>query len=123
MLPSSDRMTAIPARAVKTRRRPKLIVHVHQDSSITLDDPDTFTAFSVIAPGLDLARIVAAFGGDAKAGEDDHVWISIPRLHDLGRSHGATEWRDGCNGMIAFATSKGWVDEERQLVRAHIDRS
>jgi hypothetical protein len=98
-----------------------LIVHVHADSRITLDDPDTFTAFAVRAPGLGFGEIVAAFGSDAKAGEDGHVWISIARLHDLGSIHGGAEWRPGCDGMLAFATSKGWVDEERQLVRAHIE--
>ncbi|MCP4908255.1 MAG: hypothetical protein GY910_25055 [bacterium] len=98
-----------------------MIVHVHEDSSITLDDPDTFSAFSVSAPGLEFRQIVAAFGDDARAGEDGHVWISIPRLHELGAIHGASDWRNGCDGMMAFATSKGWIDEDRQLFRAHID--
>ncbi len=99
-----------------------MIVHVHLDSSITLDDPDSFTAFSVSAPGLEFGQVVAAFGADAKARDDDHVWISISRLHELGSVHGDADWRNGCDGMMAFAASKGWVDEERQLVRAHIER-
>lgn len=99
-----------------------MIVHVHEDSSITLDDPDTFTAFSVTAPGLEFEQVIAAFGADAKVGDGDHLWISIPRLHELGSVHGASDWRKGCDGMLAFAASKGWVDEDRQQVRAHIER-
>ncbi|MAG30974.1 MAG: hypothetical protein CL908_08800 [Deltaproteobacteria bacterium] len=98
-----------------------MIVHIHTDASITLDDADTFTAFSVSAPDLHLEQILAAFGPDAKAGEDDHVWIAISRLHALGEAHGGADWREGCDGMIAFATGKGWVDEDRQLVRAHVE--
>ena len=99
-----------------------MIVHVHEDSSITLDDPNTFTAFSVLAPGRESAQIAAAFGADAEADGDEHVWIAISRLHALGEKHGDADWRKGCDGMLAFATSKGWVDEARQLVRAHIER-
>ena len=99
-----------------------MIVHVHENSSITLDEADTFTAFSIRAPNLGFGQIVAAFGGDAKAGEDDHVWISIPDLHTLSAIHGGTDWRKGCDDMLSFAASKGWVDAARQLLRAHIER-
>ena len=57
-----------------------LIVHVHADASITLDDPDTFTDFSIRAGSLETNQIVAAFEGDAEAGGDGHVWISIPPI-------------------------------------------
>jgi hypothetical protein len=99
-----------------------LIVRVHQDSSITLEDPDTFTAFSLSAPGLEAAQIAAAFGPDAEARDEEHVWISIARLRALGRAYGSPRWQTGCDGMIGYATSKGWVDQERRLVRAHIER-
>lgn len=103
-----------------------MILHVRSDASITLEDPDTFTAFSVKAGSLDLPEILSAFGEDAKAdeaeGESGHLWVSIPRLHRLGAEYGGVDWRKGCDGMIRFAASKGWVDENRQLVRAHIER-
>lgn len=99
-----------------------MIVHVHPDGSISLDDPNTFTAFSIRGEDLSLDQIVHAFGADAEAGEEDHVWISISRLYSLGAEHGDGDWRKGCDGMIGFATSKGWVDKGRNLVRAHVDR-
>lgn len=99
-----------------------MIVHVDTDSSITLEEPDTFTAFSIRAPGLDVEEIVAALGDDGKAGEGDHVWIGISRLHALGGRYGAPDWRGGCDKMIAYAASQGWVDEAHQRVRAHIER-
>ena len=98
-----------------------MIIHVHPDSTITLEDADTFNAFSVSAPGLGQTKIVEAFGADAKAGEEHYVWISIQRLHSLGNDFGGEQWRAGCDAMIEFATGKGWVDELRGLVRAHIE--
>ena len=120
MIPSArERPSAFSARM--SEEEPILIIHVHSDSTISLDDADTFTAFSVTAPGRDQAAIVAAFGADAKAGEEGHVWIQIQRLHALGREFGGAKWRDGCDSMIEFARSKGWVDELCGLLRAHIE--
>jgi hypothetical protein len=79
-----------------------LIVRVHQDSSITLEDPDTFTAFSLSAPGLEAAQIAAAFGPDAEARDEEHVWISIARLRALGRAYGvANRLRRRCGSAPA----------------------
>lgn len=99
-----------------------MIVHVHADSSITLDDADTFSAFSVEAGEITIAEIVAALGSDASVIDDEHVWIPIERLYTLGATHGGPDWRAGCHGMIQFATSMGWVDEAKQKVRAHVER-
>lgn len=99
-----------------------MIVHVHADTRITLDEPDRFTEFCVRAPGLAVDQVLAAFGPDATEGEDEHVWISIARLHALGETHGGPDWRKGCDSMLEYATSKGWVDEARQRVRAHVER-
>ena len=97
-----------------------MIIQVLDRISPTLEDPDTFTAFHVNAPGLDLTRVVAALGGDAVPGDDDHVWIAIERLHRLGATHGGSDWRKGCDGMIEYARSQGWVDADDR-VRAHIE--
>lgn len=99
-----------------------MIVRIQEDGTLALDDADTFTAFSVQAPAHDATAIAAAFGTDGEMRDDDHVWISIARLHALGDEHGGEGWREGCDGMIAFATSKGWVDEAKGLVRAHVER-
>ena len=40
----------------------------------------------------------------------------------FGAEAGSPDWREGCDGMIAFATTKGWVDEDARRVRAHIER-
>ncbi len=99
-----------------------MIVHVHADASVTLDDADTFTAFHVAAPGLDHAAILEALGDDARdAGEGD-LWLAIDRLHTLGARHGAPDWRAGCDRMLDYARTKGWIDTSGHHVRAHIER-
>lgn len=99
-----------------------MVIHIHEDARITLDDADTFTAFSVQAPGRSSAEAAALFGADAQARDEDHLWVSIARLRALGRAHGSLEWQRGCDGMLSYAGSKGWVDDEKRMVRAHIER-
>ena len=99
-----------------------MIVRIDSDGNTSLDDPDTFTAFHVHAAGLTSAQVAGVLGSGAAAGpEDGHVWIPIDRLHALGAEHGGADWREGCDGMIAYARTKGWVDESGDRVLAHIE--
>ncbi len=59
-------------------------VHVHSDWTTTLDDPNTFNAFHVSAPGLTTAEVASGVGGDATETDDEHVWIPLSRLYELG---------------------------------------
>jgi hypothetical protein len=99
-----------------------LIVRIHADSSVTLDDPDTFTAFHVAAPDLEHRAILAALGPDARDAGNDELWLSIDRLHALGARYGGPDWRPGCDRMLEYAKSKGWIDESGSHVRAHVER-
>lgn len=99
-----------------------MIVHVAPHAHVTLEDPDTFTAFSIRAPGLALDEVVAALGDEAHAADDEHVWVPIARLHALGRIHGGPDWRKGCDDMLRYAATQGWIDAGEERVRAHLER-
>ena len=98
-----------------------MIIHVDTSGSVRLDEPDTFTAFHVRAPGQKLVAALAALGEDAFSAADEHVWIAIPRLHALGEAHGGPGWREGCDGMLGYAASQGWIDAARNAVRGHLE--
>jgi len=101
LMPRIIGVGVVPSRGI----RRGMIVYVHDDTRVTLDDADTFTAFHVTAPGRTPAAVAVLLGSGAYADEDGNVWIPIVRLHELGRMHGGAEWRAGCDGMIAFAAS------------------
>jgi hypothetical protein len=55
--------------------------------------------------------------------DDEHVTIAVGTLRDLaGDTARDPEWAQGFAGMIAYATSKGWVDDAG-AVRMHVERS
>ncbi len=98
-----------------------MIVDVDCESrTCTLIDPATFTTFSVRSDGTDSQVVGLAMGpaGDA-ADESDHVWVSIDWLIEA--AAGDDEWRGQFDGMVGYATSKGWLNEERTHIKAHLE--
>ncbi len=53
--------------------------------------------------------------------DPDHVWVSIDRLRAavLDADPASAEAFDG---VIAYASGKGWLDESGSSVRAHVER-
>ncbi len=88
--------------------------------SITLEDTDNFVEFHVVAEG-DAAAVVEAFGNRAALSErDNHLWIDIALVRELAGSAATAEWESQFEAMLAYAASKGWIDEAADRVEAHI---
>ena len=88
--------------------------------TITLEDESNFREFHVAIDG-DVVAAVAAFAGRAAASErDNHLWIDIAFVRDLAGDAADAEWQAQFDGMLAYANSKGWIDEAANRVEAHI---
>lgn len=88
--------------------------------TITLEDVDNFREFHVAIEGS-VTAAVAAFGGRAAASErDNHLWIDIAFVRDLAGDAADAEWQVQFDGMLAYANSKGWINESANRVEAHI---
>ena len=85
----------------------------------TLTDPWVFTEFAVSVES-DSARTYLTTLGQI-ADDNDHVFVSSPALATLaGENYADPKWRHQLEGMIKFATKRGWVDEVGR-VRAHVE--
>lgn len=72
----------------------------------------------------DLTRL----GGLGTATDDGaHVWLSVDALRAAAAATIAegqrAAWVEGFDGMIAYASQKGWLDEAGTHVRAHVELS
>lgn len=87
-------------------------------AAVELLEPDVFTAFKVVlhggGPPVTLAAVVARV--------DEHAWIRIEALRELAGEAATPEWEESFQGMLGYARTKGWVDEEQGAVRAHVER-
>ncbi len=95
-------------------------MHIAIADTITLEDPGNFREFHVAIDG-DVTAAVAAFDGRAAASErDNHLWIDIAFVRELAGDAADAEWESQFDGMLAYANSKGWIDEPTNRVEAHI---
>ena len=69
----------------------------------------------------DLASLSRGLGELGRVDSTDHAWIDISALRTASGRSGDAEWSSGFDAMIAYATTKGWVDEAGAAVRAHIE--
>lgn len=70
----------------------------------------------VLTPG----ETVPMVEGQLYPAGDDHVWIVVDFLKDLGPV--SSDWTEDFDAMIAKAAQYGWVSEDGLRVRAHVKR-
>ena len=92
------------------------------DGAAHVRQADDLKSLSVRAPGgvADPAAL-----GDLGEPDGAHVWLSVSALRDAAAATvpegDRAEWTRGFDGMIAYATSKGWTNEAGTHVRAHLE--
>jgi hypothetical protein len=99
-------------------------VNIAADGALRLLDASNFGAFKiVVTEGHDADTVRDALAPVAQIVDDDHAMVDVAALMALAGDLGTSEvWREDLAGMLAYARSKGWVDDGAQpRVRAHID--
>ncbi|GGJ41319.1 hypothetical protein [Streptomyces brasiliensis] len=94
---------------------------------ITILDPSLLTALSVVTE-LDVHATPRALVADGLARDTDegatghgHVWLDVAELGRRAQTPRDAEWRKRYDAMIAYAADKGWADDTRSVVRAHLE--
>ncbi|MGY4098822.1 hypothetical protein ACW2Q0_04535 [Nocardia sp. R16R-3T] len=99
------------------------MIVVIQPDGFSIADADDFTSFHIDAGGLSHSRFVELLGrsGEVTVHErSDHAWVHLDFLHDeLGTSHDDMRRRK-LEEMLAYAASKGWLNESETHVAAHV---
>lgn len=102
-----------------------MIVHADvrgEAPQVSLAEPDDFKAFKLVLAD-DRPGLGAQLAGTGVASVDEHAWIEIDAVRRLARDAATPEWEDSFAKMLDFARTKGWVDDERGAIRAHVERA
>jgi hypothetical protein len=100
-------------------------ISIDRDGKASLEEPDVFTSFSVLAATSNtrvLDEALAALGrynhdGDAARHVFvDQLWL-VANAGDLADDK---SWRVQLDGMVSYARTKGWVDDDGRI-RAHVE--
>ena len=86
----------------------------------TLTDADRLDRLHAECPG---AIGDMQFNDLCARGEDDeHVWLSIEGLRSAATAGSANDaFATAFDGMLAYAGSKGWLNDDATMVRAHVE--
>jgi predicted transcriptional regulator len=90
--------------------------------SVEIDDPRNFRAFPVRIEGsMDSALQSELLGRVAVNSDREHAWISEKALRQWPPLTAEEWWQDGLSKMIAAVQKFGWIDQDNQSIRAHIE--
>ena len=91
---------------------------------VALADPDDLGSFKVLAEAAapDTAALARALEGVGAMSPDGHAFISVDAVRLLaGDRAGDPEWSSGFEKMLAYAGSKGWMNEAGDAIQAHVE--
>jgi hypothetical protein len=88
----------------------------------TLEAGDEFTSFDFVTE-LSRTELDAAVTGQRLGAIDvdadaEHVWFAVDALVRIAGPLADAEWQRRLDGMVGYASSRGWVDSAGR-VRAH----
>lgn len=101
-----------------------MILDVDVDSgAVQLLEPEVLNRFHARSRGT-AAQVADTLGAERgyASSKADHVFVSIETLKSLADKV-PEGWSKGFEAMIAYAASKGWVDDAGTHVEAHIEAS
>lgn len=100
-----------------------MFVKVGADRCVMLEDRDNFRAFKLVVEGRreDIDAIRGALGNTAELVDADTAWISQAALRARPEVAQDEAWQQSFGAMIEKAKPHGWIDEQRQAVKAHVE--
>jgi hypothetical protein len=102
-----------------------VIICVDEGLRVRLDEPDDFRRFSVRieSPGLKVEEVRQALREIAVLEDAETAWVEERALRNWPELEEDRAWQSGLDEMIAKAKPYGWIDEEKQRIKAHVERS
>jgi hypothetical protein len=91
---------------------------------VSLEEASDFRAFKVVISPTAGAAADEALAGLGAPAPPDHVFVERAAVEALAETihTGDPDWRAGLDGMVGYAASHGWTDEEGRI-RAHVERA
>ncbi len=94
-----------------------MLVRLFDDGSLRLEEEAIFSSLKVVTSSV--PKTINAKDSSILDLQGDYAWISCGWLKQQGRP-AEDAWSAGFAAMLRYAQTKGWYDEARDRVRAHI---
>jgi hypothetical protein len=91
---------------------------------VQFEDRQNFRAFKLVVEGdrsrLETAR--SALAGKAELPDTETAWIDQDALRRWPGVERDEVWQQNFSAMIEKARPRGWIDDQRKAIKAHIER-
>ncbi len=100
-----------------------MIICVDEGLRVHLDGREDFRRFSVRieSSGLKVEEVRQALREIAVLEDAETAWIEERALRTWPELKGDRAWQSGLDEMIARAKPHGWIDEQKQRIKAHVE--
>jgi hypothetical protein len=89
-------------------------------TTVSLEEADDFGRFHVVTDAPEqLDNRLRAAGWGRRPGDD--AFVAIDALRAAGAAASGDGWAEGFAKMLAFAESRGWVDDDGTAIQAHVE--
>ncbi|MHB8682359.1 MAG: hypothetical protein ACYDA2_09745 [Acidimicrobiales bacterium] len=93
-------------------------------AAVSLAEPDDCTRFHVAVHGNGHAAAVddaLQATGTGWLDGDGNAFVRVERVRDLAAGQVADDWPSRFTGMLDFARTKGWLSDDGEAIRAHLE--
>ena len=94
--------------------------------SVSLEEPENCKQFHVVQAGEGNDKLVASALEGAGVGRASpnpgHVYVNVDAVRTMAAGRVGGTRGDDFAGMLAYASSKGWLDDSGSAIEAHIER-
>jgi hypothetical protein len=100
-----------------------LFLKLSADRDLQLAEQDNFHAFKLVVVGRrdELDAVRRALAGTADLVDADTAWVLEPALRRRPEVEDDAAWQQALTGMIEKAKPHGWIDAQRQAIKAHVE--
>jgi hypothetical protein len=100
-----------------------MIIVLKLPATLDLRDRDDFKGFKVQVEAGEAAfdDVRTAFPGAVKFDDPQTAWVNIEALRSRADVDRDEAWQSGFDTMIRGAQPYGWIDDEMQHIKAHVE--
>ena len=99
-----------------------MFVRLGDEGPPTLEEPEDCSRFHVESSGNDPGALGERLDGAGRieGAPPGPVWIDVDWVRSQARGRVPEGWDRSFEGMLGYASSKGWLDDEGRSIRAHV---
>ncbi|HLF99807.1 MAG TPA: hypothetical protein VI916_05005 [Acidimicrobiia bacterium] len=97
-----------------------MVIVIHRDI-LRLAEPEDCRAFKVVVEAGTETQVMQALAQVGRMADRDTAWIRTDAVRSMADGRVDADWENEFAAMLAYAATKGWLDDDGTEIQAHIE--